>query len=53
MPIKKLDSDSITRDTDVCSVFAISGNAGRYMSMEKGPIAVSRPRIKNEIESII
>jgi hypothetical protein len=26
--------------------FVISGNAGRYMSMEKGPIAVSIPRMR-------
>jgi len=46
IPIKKLESESITCDTDVCKVFAISGNAGRYISIEKGPMAVSRPRIR-------
>jgi hypothetical protein len=45
MPIKKLDSDSVTWLTVVCRFFAISGNAGKYISIEKGPMAVSKPSI--------
>jgi len=46
MPMKKLERDRVTCATLVCKPFAISGNAGKYMSMEKGPIAVSRPRMR-------
>jgi hypothetical protein len=46
IPIKKLDSDSVTRATVVCRFFAISGKAGKYISIEKGPMAVSIPRIR-------
>jgi hypothetical protein len=46
MPIKKLDSDSITCATVVCNPFAIAGKAGRYISMEKGPMAESNPRMR-------
>jgi hypothetical protein len=44
--MKKLDSDSVTCATVVCRFFAISGKAGKYISMEKGPMAVSKPRIR-------
>jgi hypothetical protein len=44
--MKKLESESTTFETDVFSPLAISGKAGRYMSMENGPIAVSRPSIR-------
>jgi hypothetical protein len=46
MPIRKLDSDSITCATVVFRPFAIFGNAGRYISMDKGPMAVSSPSIR-------
>jgi hypothetical protein len=46
IPIKKLDSESVTCATVVCRFFAISGNAGKYISMENGPIAVSIPSIR-------
>src|SRR5678815_4990015 len=45
IPIKKLDNESVTSATVVCKPLAMSGNAGRYMSIEKGPIAVSKPSI--------
>jgi hypothetical protein len=46
MPIKKLDSDSITCAIVVFNPLAISGKAGKYISMEKGPMAVSMPRMR-------
>ena len=46
IPIKKLDRESITWEMEVSRLFAISGNDGRYMSMEKGPMAVRSPRIR-------
>src|SRR5690349_12846793 len=46
MPIKKLDKDSVTFATVVCRSFAMSGKPGRYMSMEKGPMAESTPRMR-------
>lgn len=44
--MKKLDNESMTLATVVFSPDAMAGKAGRYMSIEKGPIAVSKPRIK-------
>jgi hypothetical protein len=46
MPIKKLDKDNVTLATEVFRLLAISGKAGRYMSIESGPIAVRKPRIR-------
>jgi len=46
MPIKKEDRDSITEDTGVLRSVAMAGNAGKYMSIESGPIALSNPRIR-------
>jgi hypothetical protein len=46
MPIKKEESDNITDATVVFKLLAISGNAGRYMSMDKGPIAVRKPSMR-------
>ena len=46
MPIKKLDRDKDTCATVVWRSLAISVKAGRYMSIEKGPIAVIEPRIR-------
>ena len=45
MPIKKLESESATWATVVCRSVAIAGKPGRYMSIEKGPIAESIPNI--------
>src|SRR5262245_50352348 len=45
MPMKKLDNERVTSATLVCKPFAMSGNAGRYISIENGPIAVSKPSI--------
>ena len=44
--MKKLDRDNVTCATVVCNPLAISGNAGKYMSMEKGPMEVSKPSIR-------
>ena len=46
IPMKELDSDNVTCATVVCNPWAISGNAGKYISMEKGPMDVSNPRIR-------
>src|ERR1700689_1532654 len=46
MPIKKLDSDKETCAIVVCRSKAIAGKAGRYMSIEKGPMAESKPRTR-------
>ena len=45
MPIKKLERESATRATVVCRSAAIAGNPGKYISIEKGPIAESIPSI--------
>jgi len=46
MPIKQLDRESMTRAIEVLRVLAIFGKAGRYMSMEKGPMAVNMPSMR-------
>src|SRR5882757_7228363 len=46
MPIKKLDRESVTSATVVFRDAAMAGKPGRYMSMEKGPMAESNPRIR-------
>jgi hypothetical protein len=45
MPTKKEESESITLETDVFKFFAMLGNAGKYISMDKGPMDVSSPKI--------
>jgi hypothetical protein len=49
MPIKKLDKEYPTTSTVVPKSFAIAGKPGRYISMEKGPIADNNPRIKTNV----
>ena len=52
MPMKKLDRDRVTFAMVVDNDRAMSGKPGRYMSMEKGPMAESSPSIrmtKNEL----
>jgi len=44
--MKKLDKESEIVATVVSRSFAMSGNPGRYMSIENGPIAESNPKIK-------
>ena len=46
IPIKKLESDKEILATVVCKSAAIEGKPGRYMSIENGPIADKRPRIR-------
>lgn len=46
MPIKKEDKESMTDATVVFNPFAILGNAGKYISIDKGPIADNSPNIK-------
>lgn len=46
MPIKKEDKESMTDATVVFNPFAILGNAGKYMSIDKGPMADKSPKIK-------
>ena len=43
MPIKKLDNESDTWATSVCRSAAMFENAGRYISIENGPMAESIP----------
>src|SRR5580693_706655 len=50
MPTKKLDSDNATIAAVVPRLAAISSNPGRYMSMEKGPIAVSSPKTSTYVK---
>jgi hypothetical protein len=50
MPTKKEDKDNITFATVVCKLFAILGKAGKYMSIDKGPIEVSNPKIRIKIK---
>ena len=45
IPIKKDERDNITEETDVFNPFAISGKAGKYISIDNGPIAVKSPNI--------
>jgi hypothetical protein len=49
MPIKKLDSDKEIFDTVVSRLFAMSGNPGKYISIEKGPTAVNSPKVSRRI----
>ncbi len=46
MPIKKEDNESVTVATEVFNPVAIEGNAGKYISIDKGPIADINPKIK-------
>lgn len=45
MPTKKEESDSITLETDVFKFLAMLGKAGKYISMDNGPMDVSNPKI--------
>jgi hypothetical protein len=45
IPIKKDDKESITEATVVLSPLAMLGKAGRYISIDKGPIAANSPKI--------
>jgi hypothetical protein len=46
IPIKKEDKESITEATVVFKPFAILGKAGKYMSIDKGPMADNKPKIR-------
>lgn len=46
IPMKNEDKDNITEATVVFKPFAILGNAGRYISIDKGPIADKSPSIR-------
>jgi hypothetical protein len=46
IPTKKDDNDNITFETVVFKFLAILGKAGRYISMDNGPIDVSNPKIR-------
>ena len=46
IPTKKEDKDSITTATVVCKLLAMLGNAGKYISIDNGPIEVSKPKIR-------
>ena len=46
MPIKNEERDSITEDTVVLRSFAMAGNAGKYMSIERGPIELNNPKMR-------
>ena len=45
MPTKNEERDSITLATDVFKFLAMLGKAGKYISMDNGPIEVSSPNI--------
>jgi hypothetical protein len=47
--MKKLDSDKEICETVVEKVSAISGNPGRYISIENGPTAVNKPSVSRRI----
>jgi hypothetical protein len=46
MPIKNEERDSITEDTGVLRSFAMVGKAGKYISIESGPMELNNPRIR-------
>ena len=46
MPMKKEDKDNITLDTEVFKFLAMLGKAGKYISIDNGPIDVSSPNIR-------
>ena len=46
MPIKNEERDSITEDTGVFRSFAMVGKAGKYISIESGPMELNNPRIR-------
>jgi hypothetical protein len=46
IPIKKLDKEYDTISMDVCRSVAMAGKPGRYISIENGPSAESKPSIK-------
>jgi hypothetical protein len=46
MPIKKEERESITEDTGVFKSFAMVGKAGKYISIESGPMELNNPRIR-------
>ncbi len=43
--MKKDDNESITEATFVFNPFAMLGKAGRYMSIDNGPMAARSPKI--------
>ncbi len=46
MPIKNEDKDNITEETELFKLVAIAGKAGKYISIDKGPMEVSSPNIR-------
>ena len=50
MPTKKLESERPILATVVCRSPAIAGKPGKYMSIEKGLIVESAPRIRMMME---
>src|SRR6478609_10319453 len=46
MPMKKLERESDTWATVVLRCAAMAGKPGRYISIEKGPMADKTPRIR-------
>ncbi len=45
IPIKKEDKERVTVSIDVFKPFAIVGKAGKYISMDSGPMADIKPKI--------
>ena len=46
IPTKNEDNESVTFATEVSRAFAMDGKAGKYISIDKGPIADINPNIK-------
>jgi hypothetical protein len=46
IPTKKEDKDNITLETEVFKFLAMLGKAGKYISIDSGPIAVNSPKIR-------
>ena len=53
IPIKKLESDKEIFATVVCKSAAIAGKPGKYMSIENGPMADSRPNINISLKCLL
>jgi hypothetical protein len=46
IPIKKEDKDKVTLSIELFNPAAIDGKAGKYMSIDSGPMADINPNIK-------
>jgi hypothetical protein len=53
IPIKKLERDNVTSEIVLCKSFAIAGNAGRYISIDKWSNCCKQSHNQYDFETLI